>query len=72
MLVEEDVFELQVAVDAVLLVHVGDGAHKLGEGLLDFVDGELAMSEEVVVQFLACVEVLPSVTMPYGGEGLWS
>lgn len=39
--------------DAVLLVDVGDGADELGEALLDLVDGELPVSEEVVVEFLA-------------------
>lgn len=54
MLVEKDVLELEIAVDAVLLVDVGDGANELGEGLLDLVDGELAVAEEVVVEFLTC------------------
>lgn len=53
MLVEKDVLELEVTVDAVLLVDVCDGSDELGEGLLDFVDRELAMSEEVVVEFFA-------------------
>lgn len=53
MLVEEDIFELEVAMDAVLLVDVCDGSDELGEALLDLVDGKLAMSEEVVVQFFA-------------------
>lgn len=39
--------------DAVLLVDVCDGADKLGEALLDLVDGQLAVSEEVVVEFIA-------------------
>lgn len=52
-LVEEYVFELEVAVHAGLQVDVGDGAHELGEGLLDFVDGELAVFEEVIVEFIA-------------------
>lgn len=54
MLVEEDIFELEVAVDAVLLVDVCDCADKLGKYLLDLFDGKLAMSEEVIVEFLAC------------------
>ncbi len=53
-LVEEDVFELEVAVHAVLLVNVGHGADELGEDLLDLVDGKGAMIEEVVVQLVTC------------------
>jgi len=50
--VEQDVFELEVAVDAGLRVDVAYGADELGEGFLDLVDGELAMLEEVVVQLV--------------------
>lgn len=49
MLVEQDILEFEVAVDAALLVNVCDGSDELGEGLLDLVDGELAMPEEVIV-----------------------
>lgn len=35
-LVEEDVLELQVTVDARVFVNIGDGTDKLGENLLDF------------------------------------
>lgn len=49
MLVEQDVLELEVTMDAVLLVDVCDGSDELGEALLDLFDGKLAMSKEVVV-----------------------
>lgn len=49
MLVEENVFELEVAMDAVLLMDVCDGSDELGEAFLNLVDGKFAMSEEVVV-----------------------
>jgi hypothetical protein len=39
MLVEEDVFELEIAVDARVVVDVADGADELCKDLLDFLDG---------------------------------
>jgi hypothetical protein len=53
-LVEEDVLELEIAVDAGLLVDITNGADQLRESLLDLFDGKLAMLQEVVVQFVAC------------------
>jgi hypothetical protein len=35
-------------------VDVAHGADELGKGFLDFLDGELAVLEEVVVEFVAC------------------
>ena len=34
-------------------VDVADGADELSEGLLDFLDGELAVLEQIVVQLVA-------------------
>jgi hypothetical protein len=34
-------------------VDVANGADELGKGLLDFLDGELAVLEEIVVQLVA-------------------
>lgn len=53
MLVEQDVLELEVAMDAVLLMNVCDSADELAEGLLDLVDRELSVPEEVIVELLA-------------------
>ncbi|KAL5379126.1 hypothetical protein PMIN02_011039 [Paraphaeosphaeria minitans] len=53
-LVEQDVLELEIAVDARLVVHVRDGADELGEDLLDLGGAERAVGEEVVVEFVAC------------------
>jgi hypothetical protein len=49
MSVQQDILELQVAVDAGLVVDVGDGANELGEYALDFGRLECAMVEKVVV-----------------------
>lgn len=53
-LVKENVFELEVAMDTAFLVNVRHGANKLGKDLLDFVDRERPMFEEVVIQFVTC------------------
>jgi hypothetical protein len=53
-LVEEDVFELQVSVYAGQLVDVADCADELGEGLLGLFDRQLSMLEEVVVELVTC------------------
>lgn len=55
MLVEQDIFELQVAMDAMLLVDVCDSSDELSECLLDLVDREFTMPKKVVIQLLACV-----------------
>lgn len=39
--------------DTVLLVNVCDGSDELRKGFLDLIDGELAMSQKVVIKFLA-------------------
>jgi hypothetical protein len=52
-LVEQDVFELEVAVDARLAVDIGDGADELGEDALDAVGVEGAVAEQVVVELVA-------------------
>jgi hypothetical protein len=56
-LVEQDVLEFQVAVDAGLVVDVCNGADELGEDALDLGRFEGAVVEEVVVQFVACRRV---------------
>ena len=53
-LVEEDVFEFEVAVNAVLQVDIGYSADKLSEDSLDFDDIEGCVSEEIVVELIAC------------------
>jgi hypothetical protein len=53
-LVQQDVLELQVAVDARLVVNVRDGADELGEDALDLGGLEGALFEEVVVELVAC------------------
>jgi hypothetical protein len=52
-LVEQDVFELQVAVDARLVVDVRDGADELGEDALDLGGLESALCQQVVVELVA-------------------
>jgi hypothetical protein len=52
-LVEQDVLELEVAVDARLAVDIGDGADELGEDALDAVGVEGAVAEQVVVELVA-------------------
>jgi hypothetical protein len=52
-LVEQDVLELEVAVDARLAVDIGDGADELGEDALDTVGVEGAVAEQVVVELVA-------------------
>lgn len=53
MLVEQDVFELEIAVDTRLLVDIANGTDQLGKGLLDLLDGETAMLEQVIVELVA-------------------
>jgi len=52
-LVEEDIFEFQIAVDTRLLMYICDGADELGKNLLDFVHRQRAVFEEVVVKLIA-------------------
>jgi hypothetical protein len=42
-LVEEDILQLQVAVDTRFAVYVGDGTNKLGKDLLDGLNGKGAV-----------------------------
>jgi hypothetical protein len=51
--VEQDVLELQVAVDARLVVDIQDGANELGEDALDLGGLEGALLQEVVVELVA-------------------
>lgn len=53
MLVQQDVLELQIAVDAGLVVDVRDSANELGEDALDFGRLESAFLQEVVVELVA-------------------
>jgi hypothetical protein len=53
MLVQQDVLELQIAVDARLVVDVGHGADELGEDALDLGGLEGALLQEVVVELVA-------------------
>jgi uncharacterized membrane protein YccF (DUF307 family) len=53
MLVQQNVLELQVAVDARLVVDIGDGADELGEDALNFEGLDGALFQDVVVEFVA-------------------
>lgn len=53
MFVQQDVLELQVAVDARLVVDVRHGADELGEDALDLGGLEGALLQEVVVELVA-------------------
>ena len=52
MFIEQYVFELQISVDTGLLVDVGYGADQLGKNLLDLIDGERAVFEKIIVEFV--------------------
>jgi hypothetical protein len=52
-LVEENVLQLEIAVDAWLVVNVADRTDKLCKYLLDFVDREGTVFEKMVVEFIA-------------------
>lgn len=43
---------------AILLMDKGNGPYQLGESLLNFVNRQGAMIEEVVVQLVACHELI--------------
>lgn len=53
MFIEEYVLEFQVPMDTRVHVHIRDRADELCEDLLDLCNGQRAMLEEVVVQFIA-------------------
>lgn len=52
-LVEDDVLELEVAMDAGLLMNVVYGTHKLRKDLLHLGDWERTLFEEVIIQLIA-------------------
>lgn len=58
MLIEQYVFELEIAVHTVLGVDIGDSTQQLREDLLDLDFFHTAMFEEVVIQFVAYVAPL--------------
>lgn len=53
MFVQEYILQLQVTVHTRFTMHIGDGSNQLGEYPLDFLDGQGAMAEEIVVKFVA-------------------
>jgi len=54
--VEEEVLELQVPMDDLLLVEVGDAGDELGEELAGHVLPEVLVCEDVLEELAACVE----------------
>jgi hypothetical protein len=52
-LVQQNVLEFQISVDARLLVDEGDGADELGKCLLYFFGRKWSILQEIVVQFIA-------------------
>lgn len=52
-LVEEDILQFEIAVNAGLVMNVADRTNKLCKDLLDFLDGEWTVLEEVIVEFIA-------------------
>jgi hypothetical protein len=53
MLVQQYILELQVAVDARLVVDIADGADELGENALNFGGFDSTLFQDVVVEFVA-------------------
>ena len=52
LLVEQDVLQLEVSMNTGLAMDVGDGANELCEDPLDLFNGQRAMTEEIVVEFI--------------------
>jgi hypothetical protein len=51
-LIQQYIFELQVAMDAGLLMHIRHSADQLGKGPLHLVHRESAMLDQVIIQFV--------------------
>jgi len=57
MLVQQDVFQFEVAVDTGLVVDVRDCADKLRKDLLDFGWFERAVLKEIIIELITCSRV---------------